>query len=127
MQVQPLPKSSKGPPTGLVEVSARAHDRFEVLGEDRAERPTFLGSDTPCLPDQGVVKPKRVTLIFMANELVAYLSPGPGAGYEVAQAATTLMRAVFLERGFLRITISTSWSSAVSRFIRRSIENPESL
>jgi hypothetical protein len=34
------------------------------------------------------------------TEPVAYLSPGPGAWQEVAQAATTLMRAVFLERGF---------------------------
>ena len=34
-----------------------------------------------------------------------------------AQAATTLIRPVFRERGFRRITISTSWSSAVNRFI----------
>ena len=42
-------------------------------------------------------------------------------------AATTLIRAAFRERGFRRITISTSWSSAVKRFIRRSTENPASL
>jgi hypothetical protein len=43
------------------------------------------------------------------------------------QAATTLIRAAFRERGFRRITISTSWSSAVKRFIRRSTEKPSSL
>jgi hypothetical protein len=43
------------------------------------------------------------------------------------QAATTLIRAVFRERGFRRITISTSWSSAVNRFIKRSTEKPASL
>lgn len=41
--------------------------------------------------------------------------------------ATTLIRPVFRERGFRRITISTSWSSAVNRFIRRSTEKPSSL
>ncbi len=44
-----------------------------------------------------------------------------------AQAATTLIRAAFRDRGFFRMTISTSWSSAVSRFIRRSTEKPASL
>ena len=44
-----------------------------------------------------------------------------------SQAATTLIRAAFRERGFCRITISTSWSSAVNRFIRRSTEKPASL
>src|SRR5437773_9506862 len=39
------------------------------------------------------------------------------------QAATTLIRPAFRERGFCRITISTSWSSAVSKFIKRSTEN----
>jgi hypothetical protein len=43
------------------------------------------------------------------------------------QAATTLIRAALRERGFCRITISTSWSSAVNRFIRRSTEKPTSL
>ena len=42
-------------------------------------------------------------------------------------AATTLIRPAFRERGFCRITISTSWSSAVKRFMRRSTENPASL
>ena len=37
---------------------------------------------------------------------------------------TTLIRPAFRERGFRRITISTSWSSAVNRFIKRSTENP---
>jgi hypothetical protein len=41
---------------------------------------------------------------------------------EAAHAATTLIRPAFRERGFRRITISTSWSSAVNRFIRRSTE-----
>jgi hypothetical protein len=42
-------------------------------------------------------------------------------------AATTLIRPAFRERGFRRITISTSWSSAVNRFIKRSTEKPASL
>ena len=42
-------------------------------------------------------------------------------------AATTLIRPVFRDRGFRRITISTSWSTAVSRFIKRSTEKPASL
>jgi hypothetical protein len=42
-------------------------------------------------------------------------------------AATTLIRPPFRERGLRRITISTSWSSAVSRFIKRSTEKPASL
>ena len=45
----------------------------------------------------------------------------------LTQAATTLIRPAFRERGFRRITISTSWSSAVNRFIRRSTEKPASL
>ena len=51
------------------------------------------------------------------------------AGKYVCQdyAATTLIRPAFRERGFRRITISTSWSSAVNRFIRRSTEKPASL
>ena len=44
-----------------------------------------------------------------------------------AHAATTVIRATFLDRGFLRITISTSWSNAFSRVIRRSTEKPLSL
>ena len=44
-----------------------------------------------------------------------------------AQAATTLIRPAFRERGFRRMTISTSWSSAVNRFISRSTEKPTSL
>ena len=44
-----------------------------------------------------------------------------------SQAATTLIRPAFRERGFRRITISTSWSTAVKKFIRRSTENPASL
>ena len=45
----------------------------------------------------------------------------------VAQAATTVIRPPFRERRFRRITISTSWSTAVNRFIRRSTEKPASL
>ena len=47
----------------------------------------------------------------------------PGAGH----AATTLMRAAARERGFLRMTISTSRSSALSSVISRSTEKPSSL
>ena len=43
------------------------------------------------------------------------------------QAATTLIRPAFRERGFCRMTISMSRSRAVSRFIRRSTEKPASL
>lgn len=42
-------------------------------------------------------------------------------------AATTLIRPAFRDRGFGRITISTSWSSAVNRLISRSTEKPASL
>src|SRR4029078_2600380 len=43
------------------------------------------------------------------------------------QAATTRIRPVFRERGFRRMRISMSWSSAVNRFMSRSTENPASL
>src|SRR5204863_8679221 len=46
---------------------------------------------------------------------------------ETSYAATTLMRPVLRDRGFRRMTISMSWSSAVSRFIKRSTEKPASL
>jgi uncharacterized protein (DUF433 family) len=39
----------------------------------------------------------------------------------------TLIRAAFRERGFFRITISTSKSTAVNKFISRSREKPASL
>ena len=39
------------------------------------------------------------------------------------QAATTLIVAAFRDRGLRRITISTSWLSAVNRFIRRSTKS----
>jgi hypothetical protein len=42
-------------------------------------------------------------------------------------AATTLIRPALRDRGFRRITISTSRSSAVNRFISRSTEKPASL
>ena len=48
-------------------------------------------------------------------------------GFFLNYAATTVIRPAFRERGFRRITISTSWSSAVKRFIRRSTEKPSSL
>jgi hypothetical protein len=64
---------------------------------------------------------------------LAVRSPGAQEGTArenargASQAATTLIRPAFRERGFRRITISMSWSSAVNRFIRRSTENPASL
>jgi hypothetical protein len=43
------------------------------------------------------------------------------------QATITEIRAAVLDRGFFRITISTSWSSAVRNVISRSTETPSSL
>ena len=75
--------------------------------------------------------------LFSAHEddwaLAAVRSPGAQEGTArenargASQAVTTLIRPAFRERGFRRITISMSWSSAVNRFIRRSTENPASL
>jgi hypothetical protein len=60
--------------------------------------------------------------------MLAFLACDPAsrsahAGY----AATTEIRAAVRERGFFRITISTSWSSAVRNVINRSTEKPSSL
>jgi hypothetical protein len=46
---------------------------------------------------------------------------------EPSDAATTEIRATARDRGFLRMTISTSWSSAVRNVISRSTEKPSSL
>jgi hypothetical protein len=42
-------------------------------------------------------------------------------------AVATMIRPALRERGFRRITISTSWPTAVNRFISRSTEKPASL
>ena len=47
--------------------------------------------------------------------------------HRVGYALTTLIRPALRERGFGRITISTSRSSAVNRLISRSIEKLASL
>ena len=52
---------------------------------------------------------------------------GGAGGAGERQAATTRICAAGRERGFLRMTISTSRSSAVRKVISRSTENPASL
>ena len=74
-----------------------------------------------------VVEQLSLPLLPMTNSVVSPNRQCAGMSSPQGQAATTLILAAFRVRGFFRMMISTSWSSAVSRFIRRSTEKPASL
>jgi hypothetical protein len=62
-----------------------------------------------------------------ANIIDAAINDDVGIQQFERRALVRFRRAAFRERGFWRITISTSWSTAVNSFISRSTEKPASL
>jgi hypothetical protein len=75
LKIETFPEPGKGTPASLVESLALAHDRFEPVGQEGADRPAFLGRhDTRLAQKIGIELERDVRLhddLSLARQLRA--------------------------------------------------------